>query len=50
MQKFPVDDPKVRRPDISRAKEVLGWKSKVGLGEGLKMTVEYFDELNTRIS
>ncbi|TFH41489.1 MAG: SDR family oxidoreductase, partial [ANME-2 cluster archaeon] len=35
-QDLPVDDPKVRRPDISRAKEVLGWEPKVGLGDGLK--------------
>ena len=39
---LPVDDPKVRRPDISRAKEVLGWEPKVGLGDGLERTVEYF--------
>ena len=42
---LPVDDPKVRRPDISRAKEVLGWEPKVGLGEGLERTVEYFKSL-----
>ena len=41
-EELPVDDPKVRRPDISRAKEVLGWEPKVGLDEGLKRTVEYF--------
>ena len=41
-KELPVDDPKVRRPDISRAKEVLGWEPKVGLGEGLKRTVDYF--------
>lgn len=42
---LPIDDPKVRRPDISRAKEVLGWKPKVGLKEGLNQTVEYFSNL-----
>ena len=42
---LPVDDPKVRRPDISRAKEVLGWEPKVGLNEGLGRTVEYFEEM-----
>jgi len=36
---LPVDDPKVRRPDISRAKEVLGWEPVVGLEEGLKETI-----------
>jgi dTDP-glucose 4,6-dehydratase len=39
---LPVDDPKVRRPDISRAKDVLGWEPKVGSGDGLKRTVVYF--------
>ena len=39
---LPLDDPKVRRPDISRAKDVLGWELKVGLDEGLEKTVEYF--------
>ena len=38
-----VDDPKVRRPDISRAKEVLGWEPVVGLEEGLKETIRYFE-------
>lgn len=42
-EKLPVDDPKVRRPDISRAKHVLGWKPLIGLGEGLKRTVGYFE-------
>ena len=40
---LPVDDPKVRRPDISRAKEVLGWEPVVGLEEGLKETIRYFE-------
>jgi dTDP-glucose 4,6-dehydratase len=44
-EELPVDDPKVRRPDISRAKDVLGWEPKVGLGEGLRETVEYFKSL-----
>ncbi|NOR60189.1 MAG: NAD-dependent epimerase/dehydratase family protein, partial [Methanosarcinales archaeon] len=41
-EELPVDDPKVRRPDISRAKDVLGWEPVVGLGEGLRETVGYF--------
>ena len=41
-EKLPIDDPKVRRPDISRAKEVLGWEPKVELKEGVKKTIEYF--------
>lgn len=39
---LPVDDPKVRRPDISKAKRVLGWEPKVGREEGLKITIEFF--------
>jgi nucleoside-diphosphate-sugar epimerase len=39
---LPVDDPKVRRPDIGRAKALLGWEPAVTLEEGLKKTIEYF--------
>ena len=39
---LPADDPKVRCPDIRRAKELLGWEPKVGLNEGLRRTIEYF--------
>ena len=39
---LPVDDPKQRRPDITRARTLLGWEPKVGLEEGLLKTVEYF--------
>ncbi|MCB0155844.1 MAG: SDR family oxidoreductase, partial [Anaerolineae bacterium] len=38
------DDPKVRRPDITKAKEILGWTPKVSLDEGLAATIEYFRE------
>lgn len=41
---LPQDDPKQRRPDISRAKELLGWEPAVPLAEGLKKTVAYFAE------
>jgi dTDP-glucose 4,6-dehydratase len=37
-----TDDPKVRRPDITKAREVLGWEPKVDLAEGLEKTVDYF--------
>jgi nucleoside-diphosphate-sugar epimerase len=37
-----VDDPKQRRPDISRAKKVLDWEPKVELEEGLQKTIEWF--------
>lgn len=36
------DDPKQRRPDITRARELLGWEPKVSLEEGLKQTIDYF--------
>jgi dTDP-glucose 4,6-dehydratase len=41
-QPLPVDDPKQRRPDITRARTLLGWEPQVGLEEGLLMTVDYF--------
>ncbi|MEA1906830.1 MAG: UDP-glucuronic acid decarboxylase family protein [Euryarchaeota archaeon] len=47
---LPVDDPKVRRPDIGRAREVLGWEPVVGLEEGLERTVRYFDKFYARMS
>jgi dTDP-glucose 4,6-dehydratase len=39
---LPEDDPKVRQPDISLAREVLGWEPKIDLRQGLKRTLEYF--------
>src|ERR1700759_4304447 len=42
---LPVDDPKQRRPDITRAKEILGWEPKVDRKEGLRITYEYFRAL-----
>jgi dTDP-glucose 4,6-dehydratase len=39
---LPTDDPKIRQPDITRARTLLGWEPKVGLEEGLTKTVEYF--------
>ena len=39
---LPEDDPKVRQPDITRARTLLGWEPKVGLEEGLTKTLEYF--------
>jgi dTDP-glucose 4,6-dehydratase len=39
---LPVDDPRQRRPDITRARTILGWEPKVGLEEGLLKTVAYF--------
>ena len=42
---LPTDDPKQRRPDITRAKEILGWVPQVSRAEGLKITYEYFKSL-----
>ena len=42
---LPVDDPKVRQPDISKAREVLGWEPKVSRAEGLTRTLAYFQEV-----
>src|ERR1700737_3228738 len=39
---LPEDDPKIRRPDISKAKKVLGWEPRVTLETGLQRTIEYF--------
>ncbi|PYQ20106.1 MAG: NAD-dependent dehydratase [Acidobacteria bacterium] len=39
---LPVDDPKVRQPDITRARALLGWEPRVSLDEGLPPTLEYF--------
>ncbi|HUF25717.1 MAG TPA: GDP-mannose 4,6-dehydratase, partial [Gemmatimonadaceae bacterium] len=42
---LPEDDPKVRRPDITRAKQLLGWEPKVPLREGVQRTIEHFQGL-----
>lgn len=44
---LPVNDPKQRRPDITKAKEILGWEPKVSRQEGLKITYEYFKSLSS---
>jgi dTDP-glucose 4,6-dehydratase len=41
-RQLPVDDPRQRRPDITRARTLLGWEPKVGLDDGLRKTLEYF--------
>lgn len=40
---LPADDPRQRRPDISRANELLGWKPQVALADGIKRTIDYFE-------
>ena len=42
---LPTDDPKQRQPDISRAKNVMGWEPRVALNDGLVPTIAYFDQL-----
>ena len=42
---LPKDDPKQRKPDITRAKEILGWEPKVNRKDGLKITYDYFKNL-----
>jgi dTDP-glucose 4,6-dehydratase len=39
---LPQDDPKQRRPDITKAKQLLGWEPKIDLRSGLEMSLEYF--------
>jgi dTDP-glucose 4,6-dehydratase len=39
---LPVDDPKVRQPDITRAKKILGWEPQVSFEDGIKTTIDYF--------
>jgi dTDP-glucose 4,6-dehydratase len=41
---LPQDDPRVRRPDITRAREVLGWEPKVGFDEGMRRSIAWFGE------
>ena len=42
---LPEDDPKVRQPDITKAREILGWEPKISREEGLKRTFEYFKKV-----
>jgi UDP-glucuronate decarboxylase len=42
---LPADDPKQRQPNITLAKDKLGWEPKVSLDEGLKITVDYFRKI-----
>jgi UDP-glucuronate decarboxylase len=41
---MPVDDPQQRQPDISKAKELLGWQPAIALRDGLMRTIAYFEE------
>ncbi|MFA4955696.1 MAG: GDP-mannose 4,6-dehydratase [Candidatus Methanoperedens sp.] len=44
-KELPLDDPKQRRPDIGKARQLLGWEPKVGLEEGLRETIGYFKDI-----
>ncbi len=44
-RELPEDDPKIRQPDITRARQILGWEPKVERAEGLKITLEYFKKI-----
>ena len=46
-EKLPADDPKQRRPDITKARKILEWEPEIELEEGLKKTIAYFDEILT---
>jgi UDP-glucuronate decarboxylase len=46
-RELPADDPRQRRPDIGRARELLDWEPRVPLEEGLERTIDYFRELLT---
>jgi nucleoside-diphosphate-sugar epimerase len=43
-KELPVDDPKQRRPDITKARKLLDWEPKVSLEQGLKETIKYFKD------
>jgi dTDP-glucose 4,6-dehydratase len=47
-KELPEDDPKQRQPDITKAKQILGWMPKVSRAEGLKITLEYFKKVVSR--
>ena len=45
-QPLPINDPLQRQPDITKARELLGWEAKVGRAEGMKITYNYFKSLS----
>ena len=45
LKPLPLDDPRVRQPDITRARQLLGWEPRVGLDEGLGRTIEHFRDV-----
>jgi len=49
-QALPEDDPKQRKPDITKARAVLGWEPRVSLEEGLRDTIAYFREIAAAVA
>ncbi len=47
---LPSDDPKLRCPDITKARSILGWEPKVGLDEGMQLTIEYFKQQTSELA
>jgi dTDP-glucose 4,6-dehydratase len=47
---LPEDDPKRRKPDIAKARAVLGWEPRIPLEDGLRRTVEYFQGIHARVA
>jgi len=46
--RLPEDDPKQRQPDITKARQLLGWEPRIPLEEGLRLTIEYFRKLHAQ--
>jgi dTDP-glucose 4,6-dehydratase len=49
-QPLPEDDPQQRKPDIGKARSVLGWEPRVSLEEGMRQTVDYFRNLHVAVA
>jgi UDP-glucuronate decarboxylase len=47
---LPLDDPRRRKPDISRARELLGWEPRVDLEQGLEATIAWFEDERNRVA
>ena len=47
---LPVDDPQVRQPDITRARELLGWEPEVDVREGLRRTIDFYSDRKAELT
>jgi len=45
-ESLPVDDPQIRQPDITRARQLLGWEPEVDVREGLRRTIEHYTAMH----